>query len=196
MKNHLFFYLSLIVIIIFIAGCSNNIPQLPNDNSLQGNESDQVDNQDELTGIPRVVFIELFNTADCPASKAINPIIEEIAAEYENLEVILVELAGWGKHSTEETYDRFKWYFSDKSRLTAPAVCFNGLNESFSQGFSSGGGGNTGSSGTGNATEEADTTKPVITGSRDPLPNNAGWNNTDVIVNFTCEDVGPNASGI
>jgi len=38
---------------------------------------------------------------------------------------------------------------------------------------------------------EGDTTKPVITGSRAPLPNSFGWNNTDVTVSFSCEDVGP-----
>ena len=43
---------------------------------------------------------------------------------------------------------------------------------------------------------EADVTKPVITGSRAPLPNSSGWNNTDVTVSFSCEDVGPIQSGI
>ncbi|MDI9596198.1 MAG: hypothetical protein QM220_01515, partial [Atribacterota bacterium] len=44
--------------------------------------------------------------------------------------------------------------------------------------------------------DSEDTIKPVITGSRDPLPNPSGWNNTDVTVIFTCEDVGEDASGI
>ena len=44
--------------------------------------------------------------------------------------------------------------------------------------------------------EEGDTTKPVITASRAPLPNSLGWNNTDVTVSFSCEDVGPVQSGI
>jgi len=43
---------------------------------------------------------------------------------------------------------------------------------------------------------EADTTKPVITGSRDPLPNSFGWNNTDITVNFSCADIGSVQSGI
>jgi len=43
---------------------------------------------------------------------------------------------------------------------------------------------------------EGDTTKPVITGSRDPLSNSSGWNNIDVVVSFSCEDVGPIQSGI
>ena len=43
---------------------------------------------------------------------------------------------------------------------------------------------------------EADTTKPVITASRAPLPNASGWNNTDVTVTFNCEDMGLDQSGI
>lgn len=35
---------------------------------------------------------------------------------------------------------------------------------------------------------EGGTTKPVITGTRSPLPNASGWNNTDVIVTFICEE--------
>jgi len=46
------------------------------------------------------------------------------------------------------------------------------------------------------ATVEVDTTKPVITGSRAPLPNSFGWNNTDVTVSFSCADTGPVQSGI
>ncbi len=33
-----------------------------------------------------------------------------------------------------------------------------------------------------------DKTPPVITGSRTPLPNSAGWNNSSVTVNFACSD--------
>jgi hypothetical protein len=46
------------------------------------------------------------------------------------------------------------------------------------------------------ATGEVDTTKPVITGSRAPLPNSFGWNNTDVTVSFSCADTGAVKSGI
>jgi hypothetical protein len=43
---------------------------------------------------------------------------------------------------------------------------------------------------------KVDTTKPVITGSRAPLPNSFGWNNTDVTVSFSCADTGAVQSGI
>jgi parallel beta-helix repeat protein len=128
------------------------------------------------------VFIELFNADGCAASKAINPIIEEIVAEYENTEVILVEMAGWGIYSTEETSERFKWYFSDKSELHTPSVCFDGLNQSFAEGFSSGGGGNSVTVVTGGTEDTeagevdmtipdpviANTETPVIVDSEDP----------------------------
>jgi thiol-disulfide isomerase/thioredoxin len=202
MKNHLFLYALLIITVLLMVGCTPRIPQLPIDN-LQGDEADQENNQDESTGVPRVVFIELFNTDGCAASKVINPIIEEIVAEYENTEVILVEEAGWGIYSTEETSERFKWYFSDKPELHTPSVFFDGLNQLFAEGFSLGGGGNSGNSESGDTedngdpeTGEVDTTKPVIKGSRDPLPNSFGWNNTDVTVSFSCTDTGAVQSGI
>ena len=45
-------------------------------------------------------------------------------------------------------------------------------------------------------TGEVDTAKPAITGSRAPLPNSFGWNNTDVTVSFSCADTGSTQSGI
>ena len=45
-------------------------------------------------------------------------------------------------------------------------------------------------------TVEVDTTKPVITGLRAPLPNSFGWNNADVTVSFSCADTGAVQSGI
>ena len=204
MKNHLFLYALLIITVLLMVGCTPGIPQLPIDN-LQGDEADQ-ENQDEATGVPRVVFIELFNTEGCASSKVVNPIMEEIVAEYENTVVILVEEAGWGAYSTEETRERFKWYLSDKSELHTPSVCFDGLNQLFAEGFILSGGGNSGNSGNedvGDAGDnedpeivEVDTTKPVIAASRAPLPNSFGWNNTDVTVSFSCVDTGAVQSGI
>src|SRR5665648_933378 len=133
MKNHLFLYALLIITVLLMVGCTPGIPQLPIDN-LQGDEADQ-ENQDEATGVPRVVFIELFNTDGCASSKVVNPIMEEIVAENENV-------GDAGDNEDPETV-------------------------------------------------EVDITKPVITGSRDPLPNSFGWNNTDVTVSFSCVDTNP-----
>src|SRR5207249_2752527 len=41
-----------------------------------------------------------------------------------------------------------------------------------------------------------DKTAPAISGTRDPLANAYGWNNTDVSVSFTCDDAGSVQSGI
>src|SRR5665648_1034420 len=133
MKNHLFLYALLIITVLLMVGCTPGIPQLPIDN-LQGDEADQ-ENQDEATGVPRVVFIELFNTDGCASSKVVNPIMEEIVAGNENV-------GDAGDNEDPETV-------------------------------------------------EVDITKPVITGSRDPLPNSFGWNNTDVTVSFSCVDTNP-----
>jgi hypothetical protein len=41
-----------------------------------------------------------------------------------------------------------------------------------------------------------DKTKPVTLGNRQPAANEYGWNNADVVVGFSCDDVGPVRSGI
>ena len=64
--------------------------------------------------------------------------MEELVSEYDHTQVILVEEAGWGIYSTEETSERFQWYLLDKSDLHTPLVCFDGLNQLFAQSFSSG----------------------------------------------------------
>lgn len=45
-------------------------------------------------------------------------------------------------------------------------------------------------------TIKIDKTKPVITATRTPEPNEHGWNNTDVTVSFMCTDTGDVQSGI
>lgn len=45
-------------------------------------------------------------------------------------------------------------------------------------------------------TVKIDKTKPVISGTASPLANGAGWNNTNVDVNFACADAGAVQSGI
>lgn len=46
-----------------------------------------------------------------------------------------------------------------------------------------------GNSNEGSVTVKLDKTAPTITGSRSPAPNANGWNNTDIVVEFDCDDV-------
>lgn len=87
----------------------------------------------------RVVLVELFNAVGCGASKAINPIMEELAQEYGTDQVILVEEAGWGKYSTPETMERFSWYVTGTKHT--PFIAINGLNETLASVGAVGGGG-------------------------------------------------------
>ena len=145
-KNTIIYILFMAIIVLFLGGCATGLPAMPGEQDDSQEEGAHSNNDNENTGMQRVVIIELFNTEGCAASKAINPIIENIVSEYDQTQVILVEEAGWGKHSIAETTERFKWYFSDKSELHTPAVCFNGLNQLLAQGFSLGGGSSSGSS--------------------------------------------------
>jgi hypothetical protein len=45
-----------------------------------------------------------------------------------------------------------------------------------------------GNSGSGSVTIKLDKTAPTISGSRNPVANANGWNNTDVVVSFSCSD--------
>jgi hypothetical protein len=49
---------------------------------------------------------------------------------------------------------------------------------------------NAGNSASASYEAKIDKVKPVITGSRTPAANTHGWNNTDVVVSFTCTDAG------
>jgi hypothetical protein len=125
--------------------------------------------------------------------------VEEVAQEYDKSQVILIEEAAWGLYSTPETSERYRWYLPESKERKTPNILFNGLNQRIHPGASAGGGegnqgnqGNSGDMGTG----EVDTTKPVITGSRAPLPNSFDWNNTDVTVSFSCADTGSVQSSI
>jgi len=126
------FLLLLIITLTFplFNGCSPATPPVPSPSEGEGEIEPTSD---------RVVLVELFNAEGCPAAAVINPIIEKLAKEYGSNQVILVEEAGWGKHSTTETIERFDWYVPGTKHT--PFIAFNGLSTTFSEGVSGGGGG-------------------------------------------------------
>ena len=191
MKKILLILLIIGLITGLFVSCIPSVPPTPSE--VEGEEEEV-----EPTTF-RVVLVELFNTQGCPACTQINPIVEEVAQEYDKSQVILIEEATWGLYSTPETSERYRWYLPESKERKTPNILFNGLNHRMHPGGSGGGGGgnqgnqgNSGDTGTG----EVDTTKPVITASRAPLPNSFDWNNTDVTVSFSCADTGPVQSGI
>ena len=122
----------LLIITLTIGIFTGCAPTVPTEGEVEG------EGEGEPTG-ERVVLVELFNAENCPAAAIINPIMEKLAEEYGNNQVILVEEAGWGKYSTSETIERFDWYVPGVKHT--PFIAFNGLSDTFSQGIVGGGGG-------------------------------------------------------
>ncbi|PKP59504.1 hypothetical protein CVT91_06600 [Candidatus Atribacteria bacterium HGW-Atribacteria-1] len=78
--------------------------------------------------VDRVVLVELFMAKGCPICEGIEPILEQLADEYNRSELILVEEAVWGGvYATTENKNRFKWYFPNSEGV--PYTAFNGLNK-------------------------------------------------------------------
>jgi len=78
--------------------------------------------------VSRVVMVELF-TSHCPNCIIVEPILEELAEEYERSEMILVEVGTWGNAITVGGNDRYKWYLPDIYQRTTPNTFFNGSNQ-------------------------------------------------------------------
>jgi hypothetical protein len=55
----------------------------------------------------------------------VEPHLEQLAEEYNRDEMILVEVIPWGPTSTQEAYQRYKWY--DLTPTGTPQMMFNGL---------------------------------------------------------------------
>jgi thiol-disulfide isomerase/thioredoxin len=128
MKKIFLLLLIITLTICIFTGCT---PTAPAEGEGEG------EGEGEPTG-ERVVLVELFNTEGCNASEIINPMMEKLAEEYGTNHVILVEEAAWGKYSTSETIERFRWYITGVRRT--PFIAFNGLSDTFSEGIVGGGG--------------------------------------------------------
>ena len=116
MKNFLLILLMIGLISFLFVSCAPTVPT-------EGEDEGEGEGETEI--VSRVVLVELF-TSHCPNCLIVEPILEEIAEEYERTEMILVEVIPWGDYyDIPEAYQRYQWY-----GLTGgvPQITFNGLN--------------------------------------------------------------------
>ena len=132
MKKILLILLIIGLITGLFVSCIPSVPTTPSEGEEEGEEVEPT--------ASRVVLVELFNTQGCPACAQMNPIVEEVAQEYDKSQVILIEEAGWGLYSTPETSERYRWYLPESKERTTPNILFNGLNQRMHPGASAGGG--------------------------------------------------------
>jgi thiol-disulfide isomerase/thioredoxin len=117
MKKFLIALLMIGLIACLLIGCNVTTPS-------EG--EGEGEGEDETTN--RIVLVELFMSMGCPSCSVVEPILEQLAEEYDRTEMILVEEAGWGLYSTIEISDRYKWYLPSSSDRSTPNILFNGLN--------------------------------------------------------------------
>lgn len=112
--------LSLVVIGLIaclFVGCT---PTTPSEGEGEGEGEDEV---------ARVVMVEIFSQFGCAYCEIVEPILEQLAGEYSRDEMILVEERAYGLYSSDEIFNRYKWYFPSVSDRSTPNVLFNGLNQ-------------------------------------------------------------------
>jgi thiol-disulfide isomerase/thioredoxin len=98
-------------------GCT---PTVPSEGEGEG------EGEEEMT---RVVLVELFTQPGCPYCKIAEPILEQLADEYERSEVIFLEERAYGLYSLDEIRDRYEWYFTSSADRGTPNILFDGLNQ-------------------------------------------------------------------
>lgn len=118
MKKFLLVLVIMGLIACLLVGCNVTTPS-------EGEEEGEGEGEEEIS---RVVLVELF-TSHCPNCKIVEPILEEVAEEYERTEMILVEIGTWGDAITIGGNDRYKWYLPDSNQRETPNTLFNGLNQ-------------------------------------------------------------------
>jgi len=117
MKKLLLILLIIGLIACLFVGC-NVVP--PTEGEGEGEEEEEV---------IRVVMVELFAQAGCASCAVVEPILEQLADEYERSEVVLVEERAYGIYSLDEIRDRYEWYLPSTSDRGTPNILFNGLNQ-------------------------------------------------------------------
>lgn len=79
--------------------------------------------------VARVVMVEIFTQPGCAYCAIAEPLIEQLADEYESNEVVFLEERAYGLYSIDEIRDRYEWYFPNVSDRSTPNILFNGLNQ-------------------------------------------------------------------
>ena len=96
--------------------------------------SSEGEGEEEVT---RVVLVELFTQPNCPYCEIVEPLIEQLADEYERSEVVFVEERAYGLYSLDEIRDRYNWYLPSEADRSTPNILFNGFNSKHIHGSSS-----------------------------------------------------------
>ena len=110
------------LIVVLFAGCDSITPG-----------EGEGEGEGEPETVDRVVMVELFMSIGCSSCEQIEPILEQLAEEYNRSQMILVEEAAWGLHSIPEISNRYKWYFPSSSDRSTHNTLFNGLNHRLHQ---------------------------------------------------------------
>ena len=119
MKKLLLTLLIIGLIACLFVGC-NGVTPPPAEGEGEG------EGEEEVT---RVVMVELFTKEGCPYCTIVEPILEQLADEYERSEVVLVEERVYSIYTSPEIQDRYVWYLPSTSDRGTPNILFNGLNQ-------------------------------------------------------------------
>jgi thiol-disulfide isomerase/thioredoxin len=117
MKKLLTVVLVIGLVAFLFVGCT---PTTPAEGEGEGEGEDEE--------VSRVVMVELFTQEGCASCAIVEPILEELAEEYDRDEVVFVEERAYGIYSLNEIRDRYEWYLPSSSDRGTPNILFNGFN--------------------------------------------------------------------
>lgn len=120
MKKLLLILMVIGLIVCLFAGCNPTVPAEGEGEGEGEGEPEEVD---------RVVLVELFAQEGCSSCAIVEPILEQLAGEYNRDEIVLVEERAYGIYSLDEIRDRYEWYLPNSSDRGTPNILFNGLNQ-------------------------------------------------------------------
>jgi len=124
MKKLLLIFTVIGLITCLFVGCT---PTTPAEGEGEGEGEEEVS---------RVVMVEAFTQSGCAYCEIAEPLIEQLADEYERSEVIFVEERAYGIYSLDEIRDRYEWYLPSSSDRGTPNILFNGFSTTHIYGVS------------------------------------------------------------